>query len=39
MQGDKIILLHGILKKSAKPPQRDLDTAKARMKDMKERGL
>ena len=39
IQGDKAILLHGILKKSGKPPQRDLETARSRMKDAQERGL
>lgn len=39
IEGDKAILLHGILKKSGKPPRRELETARSRMKDAQERGL
>ena len=39
MSGDQAILLHGLLKKSGRPPQRELETARRRMLDAKERGL
>lgn len=37
--GKRAVLLHGIIKKTNKPPIRDLETALKRMKDAKERGI
>jgi len=37
--GDTIILLHGFVKKSAKTPKKELETARARMADSQRRDL
>ena len=36
---DRVLLLHGFVKKSDETPKRELETAKRRMKDAIERGL
>ncbi len=33
--GERIVILHAIVKKTDKPPARDLDTARARQKEVK----
>ena len=38
-QGERVMLLHGFLKKSDETPPRELQTAVRRMKDVMERGL
>ena len=37
IDGNKLVAVHAIVKKSAKTPSRDLDTAIARMKEYKQR--